>query len=146
VLFQFSIFFNTYYFVKFVPIVEPAIILSFVFALFVYRLYWPAVIGSGSIFFGTILNKFVIAQNYGKMPAFPSLSYITGYLTPEMFGSVDSLHALGNADTKFKFLTDYIDYGYCILSLGDVFIHLFFCIMLYYLIKAVNFRYGQQTK
>ncbi|MDD4799388.1 MAG: DUF5317 family protein, partial [Clostridia bacterium] len=86
----------------------------------------------------------VIAQNGGQMPAFPSFSYITGYLTPEMFGSVDSLHILGNADTKYKFLTDYLDFGYSILSIGDVFIHLFFCIMLYFLIKAVNIQFGNQ--
>ncbi|NCB51877.1 MAG: hypothetical protein EOM54_08365 [Clostridia bacterium] len=138
VVFQFSIFFKSYYFIKFVPVTEPAVILSFIFAMFVYRLYKPAIFGSASIFVGTILNKFVIAQNGGKMPVFPSLSYITGYVTPEMFNSVDSLHILGNAETKFKFLTDYIDYGYSILSPGDVFIHLFACIMLYFMIVAVN--------
>ena len=143
VIFQFSLFFNTYFFVKFVPISEPAMILSFVFALFAYRLYKPAIVGSASVFFGTILNKFVIAQNFGKMPVFPSLSYKTGYLSPDMFGSTDSVHVLGNADTKFIFLTDYIDYGYSILSPGDVFIHLFVCIMLYFMIAAVNDRYGE---
>lgn len=143
-VFQFSLFFDTYYFLKFVPIAEPAMILSFMFAMFVFSLYKPAIIGSGSIVFGTLLNKFVIAQNGGKMPVFPSFSYITGYVTPEMFSSLDSLHILGGADTNFKFLTDYIDYGYCILSTGDVFIHLFACIMLYYMIAAVNLRYGNR--
>lgn len=142
VVFQFSIFFDTYYFVRFVPIVEPAIILSFFFALFVYRLYQPAILGSVSVVFGTLLNKFVIAQNGGKMPVFPSLSYLTGYLAPDMLGSMDSLHVLGSADTRFKFLTDYIDYGYSILSLGDVFIHLFVCVMLYSMIVAANEQYG----
>lgn len=142
VVFQFSIFFDTYYFVRFVPIVEPAIILSFFFALFVYRLYQPAILGSVSVVFGTLLNKFVIAQNGGKMPVFPSLSYLTGYLAPDMLGSMDGLHVLGSADTKFKFLTDYIDYGYSILSLGDVFIHLFVCVMLYSMIVAANEQYG----
>jgi len=142
VVFQFSIFFDSYYFVRFVPAVEPAIIFSFVFALFVYRLYGPAVSGALAVAFGTVLNKFVIAQNGGKMPVFPSLSYVTGYVAPETFSSLDSLHVLGGSGTKFKFLTDYIDYGYSILSPGDVFIHLFVCIMLFYLIKAVNIRYG----
>ena len=63
-------------------------------------------------------------------------------MTPQMFGAADALHVLGNAETKVKFLTDYIDYGYSILSVGDVFIHLFFCIMLYSLIKAVNIHFG----
>ena len=135
---QFSLFFRTYYFIQFVPLAEPAVILSFVPVLFAYGLYKPAIVGSASIIIGTVLNKFVIAQNGGKMPVFPSLSYRTGYLSPEMFGSMDSIHILGNADTKFKFLTDYIDYGYSILSLGDVLIHLFACIMLYSMIAAVN--------
>ena len=143
VFFQFSIFFNTYYFVRFVPMIEPMIILSFIFALFAYQLYVSAIVGSASVVIGTLLNKFVIAQNGGKMPVFPSFSYITGYVTPEMFGSVDSLHVLGNAETKYAFLTDYIDYGYSILSIGDVFIHLFVCVMLYSMIKAVNNQYGK---
>jgi hypothetical protein len=59
-----------------------------------------------------------------------------------MFGSADNLHVLGGEATKLKYLTDYLDVGYSILSPGDVLIHLFFCIMLYSLIKAVNDRYG----
>ena len=142
IFFQASVFFGTYYFVRFAPAIDMAIILSFVFSIFVFHIYKPAIIGSCSIVFGTILNKFVIAQNGGKMPVFPSLSYITGYVTPQTFGSADGLHILGGTVTKFKFLTDYIDYGYSILSPGDVFIHLFTCIMLYYTIKAANLSFG----
>ncbi len=141
---QFSLFFRTYYFIQFVPLVEPAVILSFVPALFIYKLYKPAIFGSASIVFGTVLNKFVIAQNGGQMPVFPSLSYITGYLSPDMFGSMDSIHILGGADTKFKFLTDYIDFGYTILSPGDIFINLFACIMLYFMIVALNDLYAKK--
>ncbi len=142
VVFQFSVFLDTYFFIRFVPMSEPAVIFSFLLGIFRYRLYKPAMLGSASIIFGTGLNKFVIAQNGGHMPVFPSLSYLTGYLTPEMFGSIDSLHVLGGADTKFKLLTDYIDYGYSILSPGDVFIHLFACIMLYSMIAAVSKEVG----
>jgi hypothetical protein len=111
VVFQFSLFLKTDYFIRFVPVTEPTVILSFALALFAFQLYKPAIFGSVSIVFGTALNKFVIAQNGGKMPVFPTLSYLTGYLTPETFNSLDSLHVLGGADTKFKVLTDYIDYG-----------------------------------
>ena len=142
VLFQFSIFLKTSFFIQFVPYTEPAIILSFLFALFGFKLYKPAIAGSASIVGGTLLNKLVIAQNGGHMPVYPTLSYLTGYVSPESFGSIDSLHILGNSVTKLKFLTDYIDYGYSILSIGDVLIHLFVCFMLYYFIKAVNIRYG----
>lgn len=146
IFFQASVFWGTYYFVRFAPAIDAAIILSFLFSIFVFRLYRPAIIGSCSIAIGTILNEFVIAQNGGKMPVFPTLSYLTGYVTPQAFGTADSLHVLGGAATKFKILTDYIDYGYSILSPGDVFIHLFTCIMLYYTIKAANMRYGSLEK
>ena len=142
VVFQASIFFRSYVFLRFVPYVELAVILSFAFAIFAYRLYRPAIIGSGLVILGTLLNKFVIAANGGKMPIFPSLSYLTGYVDPAAVGMLDSLHILGGAETKFAFLADYIDYGYCILSPGDLLIHLFACVMLYQLIKAVNAQYG----
>lgn len=141
VFFEISVFFDIYYFVSFASYIEPAIIVSFLFPIIKYKLYTPAIIGSASIFLGTVMNRFVIAQNGGKMPVFPSFSYVTGYVTPETFSSVDDIHMLGNASTKFKFLTDYIDYGYSILSPGDIFIHLFVCIMLCYMIKKLNNQY-----
>jgi len=141
IVFQLSIFFGTFYFVRFRPYVEPAMILSFSFAIFAYKLYKPAIFGAACVGFGTLLNKIVIAQNAGKMPVYPTLSYITGYVSPEMF-TPDGLHVLGSEATKLKFLTDYIDLGYSILSIGDVLIHLFACILMYYLIKAVNERFG----
>ena len=141
IFFNFSVFFGTYYFVQFASSIDFAIILSFIFSMYVYKLYKPAISGSVLVVIGTFLNKFAITQNGGKMPAFPTFSYITGYVTPNMFGAADNLHVLGNSATKFIFLTDYIDYGYSILSVGDVFIHLFFCIMLYSIIKAVNIHH-----
>jgi len=143
VVFQASVFFDSYIFLRFVPYVEFAVILSFVCAILVYRLYTPAILGSGMVVLGTLLNKFVIAANGGKMPIFPSLSYLTGYVDPAAVGTLDSLHILGGTETKFAFLTDYIDYGYCILSPGDLLIHLFACVMLYQLIKAVNAQFGK---
>ena len=142
VVFQFSVFFDTYYFVRFAPILDPGIIASFVFSIFVYKLYKPAVIGSSSVVLGTLLNNFVMAQNGGKMPVFPTLSYFTGYVTPDVFASVEGRHILGSEATRFAFLSDYIDVGYSILSIGDVLIHLFSFILLYATIKAANQRYA----
>lgn len=146
IFFQINIFVGNYYFIQFAPIIKTAIILSFIFPLVVFKLYKPALIGSGFIFFGTLLNKFVIAQNNGKMPVFPSLSYLTGYARPDMFGTVDSIHILGNEATQFKILTDYIDVGYSVLSPGDLLIHSFTFLMLYYTIKAVNFHFATKDK
>jgi len=142
VVFQASIFLRQFTFTRFVPYTEAAVILSFLFAAVAFKLYRPAMLGSVLIVAGSLHNKLAIAQNGGKMPVYPTLSYLTGYVTPQIVETADSLHVLGGADTHLKFLTDYIDYGYCILSPGDLLIHLFVCVMLYSLIKAVNRRYG----
>lgn len=139
---QASIFAGATSFGPWIPYVEPATILSFVFALFAFDLYRPALWGAGGIAAGTVLNRLVIAQNGGHMPVYPTLSYLTGYARPEQFGVMDTLHVLGNEGVKLPFLTDWVDLGYCILSVGDVLIHLYTCVMLYALIKALNLRYG----
>lgn len=145
VFLQMSIFMRNYAFVHLVPYVQMSVVFSFLFAMFTFELYRPAIIGSASIGIGTVLNRLVIAQNGGHMPVFPTLSYLTGYVTPAMLESLDTLHVAGTASSKLIFLTDVIDYGYSILSLGDVLIHMFACIMLYTLIKAVNKRYAPQA-
>ncbi len=145
VMFQASIFFRYYGFTPMVRYVEPAVILSFLPALLVFGLYKPALIGGASIVVGTALNKLVIAQNAGHMPVYPTLSYLTGYVTPESVKHLTGLHLIEAGNAKLVFLSDIIDYGYCIISIGDVFIHLFACIMLYTMIKAANQRYGIQV-
>ena len=145
VAFQASIFLRRFIFVAFVPYTEMAVILSFLFAAFAFQLYKPALWGTACILAGTGLNRLAIGQNAGKMPVFPSLSYLTGYVTPEIVRTGDALHVLGSTETRLKFLTDYIDYGYCILSPGDVLIHIFVGIMLNSLIRAVNLRYVGRT-
>jgi hypothetical protein len=142
IVFQASIFMRKFVFVSLVPYTEAAVILSFLFAILAFKLYKPALWGSGLVLAGTVLNKLAVSQNGGKMPVYPSLSYLTGYVTPQMVSTADSLHVLGGTETRLKFLADYIDYGYCILSLGDLLIHLFVCVMLYALIGAVNQRYA----
>jgi hypothetical protein len=108
--------------------------------MLVFQLYKPALVGSGSIVVGTLLNKFVISQNNGKMPVFPSFSYLTGYVKPYTFQAVQDIHVLGSGAAHWKILTDYIDFGYSILSPGDLFINFFSFLMLYYTIKAVNLQ------
>lgn len=146
ILFQMSIFWGTFDFVKFAPILQKAILLSFLFPILVYHLYRPAAVGLVSVALGTALNRFVIAQNGGKMPVFPSLSYLTGYCTPASFGAADSIHVLGSAATKYWFLADYIDVGYSILSPGDLLVHSFVLILFYYTIKAINLQRQTEEK
>ncbi|MDD2418137.1 MAG: DUF5317 family protein [Oscillospiraceae bacterium] len=137
VIFQVSIFLNCYYFVPYASILKSTTMYVLLIPIFVYKLYLPAIAGSGFIAVGTIMNKLVINANGGKMPVYPTLSKYTGYFTEEMIKH-SSLHSLGGPDTKLKLLSDYIDVGYSVLSIGDLFIHMFIFIVFFYGIKAVT--------
>lgn len=138
VFIQITIFCGYYGFVKYSGLLEKVYLLTFLFPIFRYKLYTNAVIGSISIFIGTALNKLAIAVNGGKMPVFPTLSYLTGYTKPDSFQKVRDIHILGSDSTKLKFLTDYFDIGYSVLSIGDIFIRFFAFIIIYSSIKFIN--------
>lgn len=138
VAFNAQIFLGNFYFLKYSKILERTYLLTFLILIIKHRLYNSAIIGSICIFIGTLLNKIAISANGGKMPGFPTLSYITGYIKPDSFIKVNDIHVLGNASTNLKFLTDIFDIGYSILSIGDVFIRAFIFIIIYNTIKCVN--------
>lgn len=133
-----TIFLGFYGFVKYTKLLETLYVLTFLPLILKYELYKSALIGSVCIFIGTALNKLAMKGNGGKMPVFPTLSYRTGYVKQDSFSKVRDIHILGNSETKFKFLTDYLDLGYSILSIGDVFIRLFTFIIIYHSIKHIN--------
>lgn len=132
------IFFGNYSFVKYAKILETLYILIFLIPIIMYKQYVSAIIGSISIIIGTILNKIVMSANEGKMPVYPTLSYLTGYYKPESFSKIKDIHVLGNSLTNLKALTDFIDLGYSILSIGDIFIRFFTFIIIYGSIKYLN--------
>ncbi|MCM8710255.1 DUF5317 domain-containing protein [Clostridium sp. SYSU_GA19001] len=138
VIWNISIFFGDYSLIKYSSILEKIYLLTFLTLVFKYNLYKSAFLGSFCIFIGTSLNKLAIAANGGKMPVFPTLSYITGYVKADSFTKVNDIHVLGSGSTKLKFLTDYIDLGYSILSVGDIFIRLFVFIIIFSSIKHIN--------
>ncbi|AGK98409.1 DUF5317 domain-containing protein [Clostridium pasteurianum] len=133
-----TVFFENYNFIKFAGILEPIYICTFLILIIKYKQYFSAIIGSACIITGTILNKIAISANGGKMPVFPTLSYLTGYVKPDVFIKVKDIHVLGNEASKLKFLTDTIDLGYSILSIGDIFIRLFTFIIIFNTIKSIN--------
>lgn len=137
---QVTVFLGNYSFIKYSKIFETIYILSFIFLILKFRLYYSAIIGSMFIFIGSILNKIVISANNGKMPVFPKLSYITGYINDSSFINSNDIHALGNEATKFKFLSDIIDIGYSVMSVGDVCIRMFAFIIIYKSIRYINGR------
>ena len=75
------------------------------------------------------------------MPVYPTISRYTGYIKSNTLSIInDNIHVLGNGATKYKFLSDFIDLGYSIMSIGDLLIHLFVVIVLYNVIAEINKR------
>ncbi len=135
---QVQVFVGNYQFIAWHNTIKGFYMLLYLLPVLAYKLYIPAIVGSGFIFSGTLLNKLVMNVNDGKMPVYPSLSKITGYFHESTLGSVDSIHILGNADTKLKFLSDYIDVGYSILSVGDLLNRVFVVLVLFYTVKYLQ--------
>lgn len=135
---QAMIFKGVYPDMKFLAI-SKIVYLSFYLTLILkYELYKSAIYSSIFTVIGGILNDIAIKANNGYMPVYPSISYLTGYVKPQAFQIANGIHILGNSDTKFKILTDFIDLGYCILSIGDVFIRIFVFSIIYNAIKTSN--------
>ncbi|KOA20195.1 hypothetical protein CLHOM_13940 [Clostridium homopropionicum DSM 5847] len=146
ILLQISIFMGEYRFIQYAGILKLLYLYLFLFPIIKYRKYYSSIIGSIFVVLGTVLNKIAIKYNDGYMPVFPKLSYWTGYVKPDTFKKVNDIHVLGNSDTKLKFLTDVIDIGYSILSIGDVFIRAFAFIIIYNVIKHLNTEKSREFK
>ena len=119
-------------FVKFAEPMQYCMTLTLLLPVVRRRIITPTLIGAGGTIVGTVMNKIVIAANGGKMPVYPTLSKWIGYYKE---GQLDGT-------SKLPFLADYIDLGLCILSPGDVLIHAFASIVLYFTVKAVCPRRG----
>lgn len=141
---QAMIFCGNYKYVDYSVFIKIFYIMSCIPLVFKYRIYFQSIIGSICIFIGSMLNNIAIKANGGYMPVFPSLSYITGYATKESFSIVKDIHILGGAQTKLPFLCDFIDLGYSVLSIGDVFIRVFVFIVIFY--SAKNLSTGKENK
>ena len=138
-VFQISAFAGNYSFLPLAGFLKSVYILVMLVPIIVYKLYKPALWGSGAILTGTILNKLVINANNGQMPVFPTISNLTDYYN-EAILQTDTFHVLGDSSTKLWFLADYIDIGWSILSLGDIFIHSFTFIIVYCSIKQLSLQ------
>ncbi|EKQ51719.1 MULTISPECIES: DUF5317 family protein [unclassified Clostridium] len=135
---QAIIFSGNYEYVGFIRRLEPVYLGLHLLLILKYEIYISSIIGVVSMLFGGLLNNIAIKANGGFMPAYPTLSYLTGYVKPDTFSLVKDIHMLGNSQTNLKILTDFIDVGYSILSIGDVFIRVFVFIVIYNSIKKIN--------
>ncbi|HBL85073.1 MAG: hypothetical protein A2Y17_02525 [Clostridiales bacterium GWF2_38_85] len=141
IFFQINVIFDNFYFLKFSSTIQIAFMASMLLPIVRYSINLPAIIGSVAVVIGTLMNRLVIMANNDLMPIYPSLSKLTGYFKDsDLEKANDGVHILGNAATKLSFLADYIDIGWTIYSPGDVLIHSFVTIIIYYTIKEVNLR------
>lgn len=131
--------------VQYAAYLQYAFFLSLLFPIIRRGLYKAALWGAGCSVAGTLLNKIVMNANGGKMPVLPTLSELTGYCTREMLLSgADGVHIMmnvhvdGEGATKLNLLADYLDIGWCILSPGDILIHLFVSIIIYETVRSFD--------
>lgn len=142
---QISVFLGSYTFIPYAGTFKTLYLYTLVVPILVHRLYKTGIYGSIMLTVGSLMNKFVMSQNGGKMPVYATLSKYTGYFDENVLNTVDKVHVLGHEATKFKILTDYIDVGYSILSIGDVLIHGFIFIVVYDTIVENSKRTTPQT-
>lgn len=126
---------SNYEVMEYMNILKSIYLCSYIFLIYKYELYIHSIIGVIFMFLGGTFNDLAIKANNGYMPVFPSLSYLTGHTNPETFNLISKVHILGNSETKLKILTDFIDVGYCVLSIGDLFIRVFVFLIIYNSIK-----------
>lgn len=135
---QVLIFMGNYEFIGLIKSLNPLYFCTYLLLVFRYEIYINSIVGAVFMLLGGALNDIAIKANDGFMPVYPTLSYLTGYAKPEAFTLVKDIHKLGDSQTKLKILTDFIDLGYSVLSMGDVFIRVFVFIIIYNSIKKIN--------
>lgn len=135
---QVMIFSGNYSAVSYLAMSKSFYLAIYLCLVYKYELYSSALIGSAFMIGGGFLNDLAMRANNGFMPVYPTLSYLTGYTNKEMFSIVQDIHIIGTAETNLKILTDFIDLGYSILSIGDVFIRVFVFLIVYSAIKKSN--------
>ena len=139
---QITLFAGNYNAIKYAGTLKSIYLCTYLGLILKHQLYKEAIIGSGFILLGGMCNNLAMAANGGKMPVFPSLSYLTSYAKPEAFAIAhqvaNDFHILGDENTKLKILTDVVDIGYSILSVGDLLIRVFVVLIIYGAIKKTN--------
>lgn len=130
---------GNYDYVVYAKPIQMAFLISLLLPILLRKLYVQAIVGSVFVIFGSLLNQIVIKANDGHMPVIPTLSKLTGFFKEGNFSQgIDYRHIELTELTKMNFLSDYIDTGFSIMSIGDLFIHSFITIIVYYAIKNMN--------
>lgn len=142
-----SAWFGNHSFVRYASLVQYFMIFTLLLPIVRRHIFGPTLVGVGLTMVGTLLNNIVINANNGKMPVYPTVSKWLGYYQEgQLDGSIDQLHILMDETTKLPFLADYFDFGTNISSLGDMLVHSFASIIIYYTVKAVCTRVPRRAK
>ena len=131
-------FYGRYTVIEFINKLTSIYLIFYLLLVFKYELYITSIIGSIFIVLGGALNNIVIKANGGFMPVYQSISYLTGRFISDESPIKDNIHILGTSEANLKFLTDFIDLGYTILSIGDVLMRIFVFLIIYGAIKKIN--------
>jgi len=136
---QVSVFRGNYKVASYRDMVKIAYIVTAGIMIFRHKIYRPGFAGAACALVGGLLNIIVVRANGGKMPVYPTFTLVTGYL--KGIGNLnDGLHVLGTASTNLKFLTDWMDDGWNVMSPGDVLFRLLAVVVLYYVVKSHSER------
>ena len=148
---EYTMFTQNYYFLPYSHIIKTATLLSYLPLIITYKLFKnpkyinnqflsvltsPVSKAGLSLWIGSSLNRLALYYNNNQMPTYPSISYWTKYVKPD--GFIDGVHIIGDAYSNAIFLCNVWDFGFTVLSLGDIIIRFFPFIILYYSIKKSN--------
>lgn len=138
---QFSFIIGNHSLLNYANLLQIGFIAVLILPIIKYAINLPAILSTISVIIGSRLNALVMDANGGLMPVFPTLSKLTQYYNTDSITTInDGKHILGSSETKLAFLADYIDIGWSILSPGDVLIHGFVTVIVFYTIKNINIK------
>jgi len=139
IIIQINLFQENFFLLQYLATFNAVYLCAYLLLIYRFRIFKSALVGAGSLFLGSILNQIAMTANDGRMPVFPTLSYLTGYVSGNhSMTTLDSIHKLGGQSVNYFFLTDIIDLGYSVISIGDVFIRFFVFIIIYHSVKCLN--------
>lgn len=142
---EISIWHGNYFFVPYSYYIKTATLLSYIPLILKWKLYEnnkgfvltsPMIVATICLALGSQLNKIVMKANNGYMPSFPDIGYTTGFVKPDFIE--DGIHILGNAYSHLILFSNIFDYGFSIISIGDLFCRMYAFIILFYSIKYSN--------
>lgn len=137
--FQICAWMGEYRYIQYAAQIQMFYILALLFPILKFKLYNKAIAGSIMVALGSVMNRVVMNANGGRMPVFPTVSRFTGYFkTGALEAAEDVRHILMSSETPLKYLGDYIDVGFSIMSPGDILMHGFVTLVIYGVVKELN--------